>query len=94
MEYVKLSVSPQAARQLRRVTLELGEIEGRKVSQGHALEVLTGDWLAKLYRARDAGQAAAQAGEPDGLATEKPQSYVCTGCKTAYFGLSSEHRCV
>lgn len=64
MEYVKLSVTPQAARQLRRVALELSEIEGRKVSQGYALEQLTGDWLAKMYRARDAAQASAEAATP------------------------------
>lgn len=67
MEYVKLSVTPQAARQLRRVTLELGEIEGRKVSQGYALEQLTGDWLAKMYRARDAEQANAEAAADAGV---------------------------
>ena len=66
MEYVKLSVSPQAARQLRRVALELSELRGARVTHGAALEELTGDWLAKLYRSRDASQAAAKALEGTG----------------------------
>jgi len=61
MEYAKLSVTGQAAQLLRRVTLEMGEIQGHRVTQGYALETLAGDWLASLYRARDAERAAAVA---------------------------------
>ena len=77
MEYVKLSVSQQAARQLRRVALEMGELKHARVTHGQALEQLTSDWLAGLYRSRDAGQAAAEAGVADDTAEPCRQTDAC-----------------
>ena len=82
MPYVKLSVSLQAARQLRRVALELSEMRGSRVTHGAALEEITGDWLARLYRASSAQQAT----EPPPDATTRPEDWQPDGATMRYTG--------
>lgn len=54
---MKLSVDRPAADLLRRVKLEMSEIRGHQATNTEVVTELAGDWLAQLYRARDAERA-------------------------------------